>query len=405
MTHNLDKTHGGRVAEAAEQLKLKISDIIDFSANINPQGLPPGLKSFIANSIGSIVHYPEIRAETLRDQLAARAKLPEWSILPAAGSTPLIYMLARYLGTQNNAIICPAFSEYENALTVAGLRQIHLHVLEPADGFELTESKLDSILSQKHDMLILANPANPTGRLVQPKLLQKLVNASSEQGFWLVIDEAFIDFCLYKNSIEPQILEHTSLIVLKSLTKLFAIPGLRLGYLACGNRFFMNNLANSLEPWSINSLAQKAGVFLLGKSAYIAKTPLVTAAMSMYLHSVLSPYFDFLPSDCNFFMARLKDFRNPLKSDLQFIDPQIAPKTGQPPIAPKPGQPRTFDPEYNRKNKSRLISFLFNKGILIRDLDGMAGLPDGFIRLAVRPTTEIDLLKAALNEYLELPPL
>jgi threonine-phosphate decarboxylase len=373
MNKTFDKPHGGRVTEAAKLLGVKPEEIIDFSANINPQGLPPGLKTLLISSINSIIHYPEIKAKTLIEKLAQKAELPTWSILAEAGSTPLIYMLARHLGTKRHCVIAPAFSEYEAALEIAGLRMIHYHVLKESNGFLMTESDVEAILSEKHDLIILANPANPTGRLVPPKCLQRLIEASTREGFWLVVDEAFMGFCEKPNSVESLIVQHTSLIVLKSLTKLFAIPGLRLGYMACGNRFFMSNLSDCLEPWCINSLAQRAGVFLLDKTQYVNKTPAVTSELRLSLIAELDPFFDFIESDCNFVMAKFKSEKTQVN--------------------------RLKDAAALKQQKEKILEYLFANGILIRDLDGMIGLEDGFVRLAVRPRQEVSWLKKTLLAY------
>jgi threonine-phosphate decarboxylase len=355
----IEKPHGGRVQEAAIDLRLPIERIIDFSANINPLGQPAGLKALLCRSAGSTLHYPEIHAESLTADLAKYASLPDWTVLADAGTTPLIFKLIRVIGTKNHTIIAPAFSEYEAAFAAAGITTVNYYSLTEKTDFILKPENLEYLLKFKPKLVIVANPANPTGRQVPKECLWRLIEASNTySGFWLVIDEAFIDFCLDNYSLESLIVDHPRLIILKSLTKIFAIPGLRLGYLACGHQELMQNLLSISEPWSINSLAQIAGRFLLTKKAYIEKTPKVISELRDYLIKSISPYIDTFPSEANFVMGRLK-----------------------------------------RGKKRGLIKHLYHRAILIRDLDGMPGLKKGYIRLAVRPIREIDALREALKEY------
>ncbi|MDR2367172.1 MAG: aminotransferase class I/II-fold pyridoxal phosphate-dependent enzyme [Deltaproteobacteria bacterium] len=376
MTDRPKHPHGGRVEEAAKNLGLAPGDILDFSANINPQGPPRGLRAFLASALGSITHYPEIDARSLTESLAANAGLPAWSILAAAGTTPLIHLLASSLFHGKNCVLAPAFSGYEDAFGLAWPGAVHFHPLNESTAFLLTQKDTDGITGQGFGSIILANPANPTGRLVPPECLHALLRASTRQGFWLIVDEAFMGFCGRDESLEGLILDNPRLIVLKSMTKLFAIPGLRLGYMACGNRQAMETFSRRLEPWAINSLAQKAGPFLLAKKAYAKKTPKITALLRDYLTGSLSPYFDFLPSDCNFVMASLKGALNGA-----------------------PGPPTKRKAAGITAAKKDLIDYLYGHGILIRDLDGISGLRDGYVRLAVRPKNEVDRLRQTLEAY------
>ncbi|MDR0621280.1 MAG: aminotransferase class I/II-fold pyridoxal phosphate-dependent enzyme [Deltaproteobacteria bacterium] len=393
MTNINELSHGGNVEEAARKLGLSTKQIIDFSANINPQGLPPGLKKYLRDSVDVIAHYPEIYASDLIDKLSGDAGLPSWSFLAAAGSTPLIYMLARHLGTAKHAIVAPAFSEYEAALKIAGLRNITYRILDESTLFVLTPEKVEDILKDAPDMVILANPANPTGRLVPNESLEILLKASTEKGFWLVVDEAFMGFCQEDRSLLAATKDNPSLIVLRSLTKIFAIPGLRLGYLVCGNQFFMKNLADTMEPWAINALAQKAGIFLLDKRDYLKKTPEITWGLRGYATKNLAPYFDFIPSDCNFLMGCLKYTKRYFTKGS---------RSGYPP--PPAGTRRNdfIAPAEALKEKQKLLNFLFKQGLLVRDLDNMKGLAGGYLRLAVRPVDDVNRLVTALEVFYDV---
>ncbi|MDR3135028.1 MAG: hypothetical protein LBU69_02905, partial [Deltaproteobacteria bacterium] len=208
--------HGGNVAEAAKRLNLPIDQILDFSANINPMGQPEGLREILVNSLDSTRHYPDPLATELTNLLASKANLPSWAVLPASGTTPLIYMLASHLASNNNLVIAPAFSEYERALSMAGIEQINQCVLSETNAFRMEDHALKFVcefevedyydLGDKMEeigsdsdaeypcedistccddncqskglikepnhvkkIVFLANPANPTGRLADQK--------------------------------------------------------------------------------------------------------------------------------------------------------------------------------------------------------------------------------------------
>lgn len=350
--------HGGRVQEAARRLNLPLEKIADFSANINPLGQPEGLREVLVSAMDSIGHYPEIGAESLTAALAKSADLPLSAVVAGSGSTPLIYQLARLLRPKKAVVVAPAFAEYGAALTLAGCPVEYCRCAEE-DDFLFLPAKARALLATKPDCVILANPANPTGQLVPPETMELLLTASGiGDGFRLVIDEAFMDFCLEKRSVEPLLRERPKAIVLKSLTKIFAVPGLRLGYLASGDGALTDAFRENAEPWSINTLAQAAGLYFLTLRDFLAQTPSYTADLRQRLLAGVAPYLTAFPSAANFIMGRLQ-----------------------------------------KGAKRPLIDHLFERGILIRDLDGMPGLADGYLRLAVRPPDQINRLLEALEEF------
>jgi threonine-phosphate decarboxylase len=352
--------HGGRVQEAARNLCLPITRIVDFSANINPLGQPAGLGEVISEAIESILHYPDLRAEALTQSIADYASLPSWTVIAGSGSTPLIYQLARILCPQKPLIIAPAFAEYGSALEIISARDLKYHQTSEYNYFSLTIPEAEAIVKSNPELIFLANPANPTGRKTDPEILEILLKGANRPGkeYFLAVDEAFMGFCLEDSSLESRILKNPQLIVLKSLTKLFAIPGLRLGYLASGNKELIDKFNSSTEPWSINSLAQAAGIYLLKQRDFIAETPKVTLDLRLALVEAVSPYVKVIPSDANFVMGRL-----------------------------------------TLGSKAELIKHLYSQAILVRDLDGMPGMPAGFIRLAVRPLNEIKRLQTAMGDF------
>ncbi|MDR2339780.1 MAG: aminotransferase class I/II-fold pyridoxal phosphate-dependent enzyme [Deltaproteobacteria bacterium] len=362
--------HGGRVFEAALELGMRWEDILDFSANINPLGQAPGLKERLFDCFGATIHYPDPDASSLVRLIARESGLPEECILPGAGSTPHIRMLVRNVRPQRPAIIVPAFAEYEESLHAVmgegpGAREgpgadvRHLRT-EASDGFLVTEKTLLGLRALGPDLIFMANPANPTGRLVPESVLDRIISYSDEEGVTLALDEAFIDFT-ERPSVQARVMGHPKLVVLRSLTKIFAIPGLRLAYLAA-HPDTIRALKPSLEPWPLNAMALEAGIWSVPQRDFLLRTKAETARLRTLLNDTLAPYGELCPSDCNFALLRL-----------------------------------------GKGNAGDLLASLRGKGILVRDCANFVGLEEGYLRFAVRPEREILALGKALSEALPGP--
>jgi threonine-phosphate decarboxylase len=355
----LSPKHGGNVLLAANQLGIPVDQIMDFSANINPLGQPENLQQYLTEALALTIHYPEIYAETLTAAIANFTLLPTNFIFPGSGTSPLMYQLTRIIKAKRAVVIVPAFSEYFAALEQVNCPIFTVSCLQD-QGFTYDPETVTKIVDFKPQLVFLANPANPTGVLADYAVLQDILQAGEKKSFFTVIDEAFIDFCTPKQSVEELTPNFPHLIVLKSLTKLFAIPGLRLGYLVTSHPDLQKELTRTTEPWAINSLAQAAGPFLLKENQYLKRVPLTTTLLRDELVKALEPYFELVKSDANFLMGRPK------------------------------------------KNKQvKLISYLYKKGILVRNLNNFREMPAGYIRIAVRPKAEIRILEKAVAEFYE----
>jgi threonine-phosphate decarboxylase len=353
------RRHGGRIFEAARQTGRDWRDIIDFSANINPFGPPRGLKKALDRDFDQILHYPEVRAESFVKKVADLHGLSPEYFLAGAGSTPQLHLLPRALGFNRPVIIGPAFSEYEGAFATSGLS--HQYVLAPENtGWQVTSDTVDKVLSRRPDAVFLANPANPTGRLIPQETLTRLVQECRRLSAWLVVDEAFLDFTEGRTLL-PLVTEQPRLIVLKSLTKIFALPGLRLAYLAA-NPKVIAKLAAATVPWSLSSPAITAGLFCLSQKGFLESTlkgvKIFRRHLIRELHSLDLGHI--YTSEANYLLWRLH-------------------------------------PEFNSR---KLIDSLFWNGLLVRDASNFNGLRPGYLRLAVRTAPEISALAAGLKKFL-----
>ena len=296
--------HGGTVFAVARSLGVSPDAILDFSASINPLGPPQGVRGAVTSAFDRLVHYPDSTAAELRDALARRHGLLPGTICVANGSTELIYLVPRLAGGARGLVVAPPFSEYAKSLSRAGLEVDYLD-LSPADGFALSLDFLDRRLAQGYDLLFLANPGNPTGALIPRDVVAEILRLCRSRGTFLVLDEAFIDFC-EEESATPLVAQGDGAVVLRSMTKFYAIPGLRLGY-AVGSEEVIARLSFLREPWSVNTLAQAAGLACLADTDYPARTRALVERERARLSAGIGalPRLAAYPSAANYLLVRI----------------------------------------------------------------------------------------------------
>jgi threonine-phosphate decarboxylase len=350
--------HGGLVFEAARDLGIPWQEILDFSANINPAGQPPGLKARLFEAFPQTVHYPETDAGSFVHAVSESVGIPEECVLPGAGSTPHIRMIVSMLNPKRPVIIGPAFAEYEQALETVHGANIRWVTAKRENDFLVTPADIEKASDIRPDLIFIANPANPTGRLLPKESVKELLRLGKHLSSWIVVDEAFMDFTPGVSLLNEAI-KRQRLLVMRSLTKIYAIPGLRLAYLA-GHPAIIARMRGLLEPWPLNVMALTAGLYSLPLKEYVDKARRDTARLRNMLKKVLSPWGRLIPSDANFMLMDAGD---------------------KAPV---------------------ILDGLYRKGILVRDASNFRGLGPGWLRFAVRPLKEIRALGKAL-ETLENP--
>lgn len=353
---NHSSNHGGNIFTVARNLGLRPEDILDFSASINPLGPPPHALEAIRSACDSLVHYPDSDATELRHALASHHGVAPENICAANGSTELIYLLPRLAQGRKALVVAPPFSEYAKALDREGW-EFDYFLLHSKEDFTLSLSRLESELQKGYDLLFLCNPANPTGRLLPLSEIEEIVALCSENGAFLALDEAFIDFCEEK-SAKHVVCTAGNGIVLRSMTKFFAIPGLRLGY-AIASPDIIAELAAMREPWSVNTIAQAAGVAALSDTAYAVQTRQYVTVERERLAAGLReiPSLKPFPSEANYLLVEI----------------------------------------LSGPDASQLQRLLLEDRILIRSCGNFHGLDERFFRVAVRTAGENESLLCALH--------
>lgn len=232
--------------------------IADFSTNVWYGGEPTGLKEYLLGQWQHIHHYPEVIGESLAHKAAKHHEIAAEQILITNGAVESIYLLAQAYAGRRSAIVIPSFSEYEDAC------RMHAHQLEFIQWHNLTQT------TSLPDLLWLGNPNNPTGAVITH--MESLLQQHPDTLF--IVDEAFIEFTRTIGSLTPLLEAYPNLVILRSLTKSFAIPGLRLGYTMASPKI-IHQLARIKMPWSVNTLALAAGDFIFENYGSIDLSPLL----------------------------------------------------------------------------------------------------------------------------------
>lgn len=280
--------HGGNVLQMAEKWGLSPDEILDFSANINPLGMPDSLKQAIVNNLHLAERYPDIDYQSLHAALSRHTNCPPEWILAGNGATELIFAIVHYLKPKKALLPVPGFAEYRRALQREGCEIISYPLFEE-ENFQPNERIL-SALTSDIDCLFLCTPNNPTGQYPAPELLAKIVAHCQAHDIALTVDESFIDFIPDHPGLTALVAQHPKLYLLRSLTKFFAIPGLRLGYLISADEKAIATMRDEREPWTINAFAALAGETVLDDREYIQQTHQWLLAEQRYLFEALSDF-------------------------------------------------------------------------------------------------------------------
>lgn len=351
--------HGGDLTTAEALYGRRPEQFLDFSANMNPFGPPERVGRLLAKRWPELARYPDPAVRELREAIAEHYGVPASCVLVGNGAAELIDLSARWLGARSVGIARPAFSEYEEAVRKYGGHVVDIP-LSAEDGFALRESDLLAA-AERTDLLMIGHPNNPTGRLADPELLLRLV----KRGKPIVVDEAFVDFVPHEREVSliRQAAETAGLYVLRSMTKFFAIPGLRLGFMVARPEA-IEQLRAMQVPWSVNAAAQWAGVAALGDTAYADKTRRWLAEERPWLTERLRRLgLKVYDSDVNFLLLRL--------------------------------------PARTGMTAGELQQALGRAGVLIRDGSRFPGLDERYVRVAVRLRQDNVQLVEALAAVLE----
>ena len=262
-------SHGGNAV-----FEDRTGDIIDLSASINPLGIPEGVREAIIRAIPYCEHYPDNFSKKLREKIAEFERInPAW-IFCGNGASDIIFRLPRAMRAKKVMVTAPTFSDYERSARSCGA-VVMRHALSAENDFFLDGNFIESIQLEKPDFVFICNPNNPTGLLTEKGLITEVLNCCSSIGARVVVDECFLNFTEQENEYTGKVFldRYPNLIILKAFTKLFALPGIRLGYALCADEEFLQELYFHGADWPVSALAQEAGLAALsGAEDYVKKT-------------------------------------------------------------------------------------------------------------------------------------
>ena len=357
--HAIHVEHGGRVYEAARHWGIEPHEVLDFSANINPLGPPQGVLSAIENSLTPIrlQVYPDVH--NFVSAIAEKYRLMPDEIVVGSGVASLIFAVMHTLSPKRVLILEPAFAEYSRA-SVAVNAEIRTALLTEGTAFIPDfGSLIRDVKENQFDLVILNSPHNPTGVLYPRDALLSLIHAAAEHNAAVLLDEAFIDYASQKSLISLAATK-PHLIVLRSLTKFYAIPGIRIGY-AVSNAKLAAKIKVQIDPWSVSTVALEAGCAVLNEDEFGAESCRINAsAREEFAGALRGIGLEVFPSAANFLLTKLP---NGSGGDLQ--------------------------------------DWLDSERILIRRCDSFHGLGEAFIRLAVRSSSDNDRLVSLIEKWLK----
>jgi threonine-phosphate decarboxylase len=351
------RIHGGNVRHAAKQYGLNLSDITDFSSNVNPLGPSSAAVRAARKAMSQIDRYPEPGARQLRMAVARYYGIKPEQVVCDSGSTALIHLIPRVFRPRKVLIPVPTFSEYAAAASSAGAEVISLQLPERT-GFRIDPLEMAFALKGV-DMAFLCNPNNPTG-LLMPKLeMLEIAKYALDLGVRIVIDEAYMDFA-NADSVAKEAVQSSQLICLRTFSTFFGMPGLRIGYALAGEAVIAA-LESGQEPWSVNLPAEQAAIAALNDWRHTRRTVRLMEKERDRLLSALRimPGIETFPGAANFIFLKVAAEKAPL-----------------------------------------LAEKLALRGLLVRDCSSFPGLDSRFIRLAVRSGRENKRFLRALRELL-----
>ncbi|PWV70228.1 threonine-phosphate decarboxylase CobD [Halomonas sp. A11-A] len=357
--------HGGRPGPLLARFGLEDDmPLLDASANLNPLGPPAWLAGWLAKRLqgeaSKAARYPDPDYREAREAIAAHERVAPEQVLLTNGGAEAIFLAAALHARERPgapaAIVEPTFAEYARACAAQGLPVRSLRLASP--DFHLDVEAISEGLEEAR-LLFLCRPNNPTATLVPRADVERLLALTAARGCRLVVDEAFVDFIGDDSeALTPLLADHSHLVLLRSLTKHFTLPGLRLGYLLAGAETVA--AARACQPaWSVNGLAAALVVPLLADRDFARRTEAWLAAERPRLAAGLRALgLEVVPSRANFFLVRHPAGRSATRC---------------------------------------LLPALLRRGVLVRHTESFAGLDGGWLRLALSDAAANDRLLAALG--------
>lgn len=340
--------HGGDIYR--NQIRL------DFSVNTNPLGMPDPVKEALHQAVEEAENYPDIRAQALSAAVAEQLQVQKEQLVFGNGASELFHAVLHAIKPSKILIPVPSFLGYEEAAKAIDCEVI-FYEMKKEENFCLTDRILD-VLDENISLVFLANPNNPVGNLVEPELIFQIAEKCRQCDITLVLDECFMELTGKEQtySFLKRLDEFSNVVVIRAFTKLYAIPGVRLGYLVCEQNL-AEKIRLQLPEWNLSVFAQRAGVAAIKEQEYIVRAVVCIQTQRQFLLEELQA------AGCSVF-----------DSDADYL---------------------LFYSEMP------LYELFLQRGILIRDGSNFRGLQRGYYRIAVKSEEQNRMFAEVLREIHE----
>lgn len=362
MSNIPESFHGSDLETISSRYDISQDSIVPYGANVNPLGISPMAKQALIDNIDAIKAYPDRDYVSLRTSISNYCGANVENIILGNGTSDLIRLTLETLSPAKTMILGPTYSEYARAAQLVA-SDVEMYMLKNIDDFELDLDLFLKALNDSIELLIICNPNNPTGKAINREDMDRILERCLELDIFVMVDETYVEFVEDIHQISSIVLtkKYDNLIVLRSVSKFFAAPGIRLGYAITSNTDFLEETSNGKIPWNISTYASVAGV-MFEDEHYINLTKSLIQTERNLIYSALSSRKTikvFKPT-ANFVLIKL------LKEDL---------------------------------TASQVFEYCIKKGYMIRDCTDYEGLGEKYIRFCFMKPEQNDNI---VNTILEI---
>lgn len=362
MGNNKSSFHGSDIEVISQKYRISQDSILPYASNVNPLGMSPMAKEALVEYVDAIQSYPDRGYVRLRTAIANYCNINMEQIILGNGTSELIRITLDTLKPKKTLIVGPTYSEYKNAAKLSG-SEVEMYMLNQSEDFELDVTRFIDTLYDGLDLLIICNPNNPTGKAIKKEDMSTILDACKTHDIIVMVDETYVEFVQEISLVSSVTLTNTydNLIVLRSTSKFFSTPGLRLGYAITTNKEFLSATDNTQIPWNINSFASIASVMFSDEHFMNLTTSLIQTERNLIYSALCSrKTIKVFKPDANFVLIRL------LKEDL---------------------------------TATQVFEYCLEKGFMIRDCSDYEGLGDKYVRFCFLKPEQNDQM---VNTILEI---
>jgi len=366
--------HGGKRRDGAAAAEKREEEMIDFSVNVTPLGIPENIRRAMEESLCRAGWYPDDSKRKLKEALSEKYRLPMSAICIGNGASDVIFRTVFALRPKQALVLAPTFAEYEAALRCVDARIDYYRINH--EDFEV-KADLCGQIQPETDMVFLCNPNNPTGLLMSGDFLMSVAQRCRETDTWLVVDECFLEFVRQgeNDSLIGELEDNSKLVILKSFTKMFGIAGLRLGYLLCGQEGLGDIIDKFGCDWNINCVAEAAGLEALKSADYEEEVRAYVEKERKWLYDKLKALgLRVVAGQANYLL-----FEAPEGGRAASESDEKAPEGGKGPLG----------------------EWLLRRGIMVRCCDDYENLDENFYRIGINTHEANELLIEKIGEWLE----